>query len=472
MKKLLLFLGMGITSMSVNAQYSSHTAVIFADHDQNVVAAQPAKATNFPSPASHSTARTTAGTGGSRWYNYGDYFTNEVGGTTLVAFTSLPIWQDTAGLFYETTAPTWYNNTWTSVGVGFDPFVGNWNLNSSYPAVIHITPTNNYTIDSVVVFGNYYLGSHTSTDTLVLSFVQGNGSATGDLGGYYFNDATLGTDYGLPTGHDTISFINMAYDSTANRADSINAASNQALYKPTIYKFPLIPGVTDTSSAFINGYQYAVSYSVNAGNYAGMSVSFINGNHSFPAFPGTDTILDASGNLKYDEFYPAIIYYGTTTAAQFPPYNSNDHNVGYFKRQGAGDAGWDGFYLPNWAWTTGGSGTSASALQYPYTSFHVNCSTCYLTNLGVENTVKETTETTVYPNPASNEVAVVYNMPTASNITISLSNMIGQVVATQSAQNVTSGKIVFNTANLADGVYIYTIHSDGQVATGRVAVAH
>ena len=50
--------------------------------------------------------------------------------------------------------------------------------------------------------------------------------------------------------------------------------------------------------------------------------------------------------------------------------------------------------------------------------------------------------------------------------------MLGNTVATQNVANIGSGKATINTANLADGVYFYTVTANGERQTGRVAIAH
>jgi len=82
------------------------------------------------------------------------------------------------------------------------------------------------------------------------------------------------------------------------------------------------------------------------------------------------------------------------------------------------------------------------------------------------------TKNNAFPNPASDVVNVEYGFTENSNVTVTLSNVLGQTVATNVANNVKEGKATFSTATLADGVYIYTIEANGQRTTGRIAVAH
>jgi hypothetical protein len=50
--------------------------------------------------------------------------------------------------------------------------------------------------------------------------------------------------------------------------------------------------------------------------------------------------------------------------------------------------------------------------------------------------------------------------------------MLGQVVATKHMVAGKEGVAVFNTNNLADGLYTYSVSANGERSTGRISVAH
>ena len=84
------------------------------------------------------------------------------------------------------------------------------------------------------------------------------------------------------------------------------------------------------------------------------------------------------------------------------------------------------------------------------------------------NMVRSISNVNPYPNPATSQLNVAFGADTTATVT--LTNMVGQVVATQHG---VTGKATFNVADLAPGMYIYTIETNGaQVATGHVVVAH
>ncbi len=88
-------------------------------------------------------------------------------------------------------------------------------------------------------------------------------------------------------------------------------------------------------------------------------------------------------------------------------------------------------------------------------------------SLGIKNINNSLDNIKAYPNPATNTLNITYTSSTA--VTVTLTNMVGQVVATQ---NATNGKAVFNTTELPSGVYVYTLSANGEHTTGRVVIAH
>jgi hypothetical protein len=79
-----------------------------------------------------------------------------------------------------------------------------------------------------------------------------------------------------------------------------------------------------------------------------------------------------------------------------------------------------------------------------------------------------------YPNPANNTVNIPVTVGQDATLTVTLSNLLGQVVKS-TVLNANSGQTVkatFTTGELASGVYLYTVEANGQRTTGRVSVAH
>jgi len=80
-----------------------------------------------------------------------------------------------------------------------------------------------------------------------------------------------------------------------------------------------------------------------------------------------------------------------------------------------------------------------------------------------------------FPNPANSSLSIPVSVTSGASINVSLSNMLGQMLQTQSLGNITAGQsktAVFNTSALANGIYLYTVEANGQRVTNRVVVAH
>ena len=92
-----------------------------------------------------------------------------------------------------------------------------------------------------------------------------------------------------------------------------------------------------------------------------------------------------------------------------------------------------------------------------------------VTNVNTDNNIGE-----AFPNPANHIVTVPFTFASTTNVNVTLTNITGQVMATQSVNAVAgqSAKATFSTANLPAGVYMYTVEANGSKTTGRVSVAH
>ena len=81
----------------------------------------------------------------------------------------------------------------------------------------------------------------------------------------------------------------------------------------------------------------------------------------------------------------------------------------------------------------------------------------------------------VYPNPAGNSVSVPVSVKQSTEVSITLTNVVGQAMATQNLGNMTANQsktATFNTAALANGVYFMTVNANGARATSRFVITH
>ncbi len=532
MKKSLLLFVAGVITMSAGAQ---ERKVDDNNHSQT------RKSINFAELQSHrhntnAAARTTAGTGGSRWYFYGEalavWEANYNSASSNVYSQFISPWIDTNS-YVTYPAPTGVKyNSMVSMGTILAPQDTLFNDGNSFFGFgdIKVTNSTGYTVDSIILLGVYgHAAASASVDTIRLAFSFGSTSGSGVIttGGFAAGDP--GAAY------PGIMFADMSYDSITNIAQLYSGAptlvqdiildnsASGSVYSPgtpvqTIFSGPAYYDTTDATSAFgpnilgTNGGNYTGENSglavklntpivVPAGQIVGVSLTYFSGRPSPPALTGVGVggsqlaSIDAAGDVTYNynsyqpliEFAsdgadnPAFVPFsaGIPTSVLNNPYtgSNQNNNTGLFKELPNYENNWDDVYLPNWAWyTPDGPSEGPSEIQYPFIVLHVNCSSCdtipHIHTAGINTT---TTDNTVnaYPNPATNELNIAFNMAQASAVTITLTNMVGEVVATQNMGTVSTGKAVFSTANLADGIYIYTLTANGtRTSAGHVAVSH
>lgn len=94
--------------------------------------------------------------------------------------------------------------------------------------------------------------------------------------------------------------------------------------------------------------------------------------------------------------------------------------------------------------------------------------------VGITNVNNAVTIGNAYPNPANSKVTIPVQVKENGNVTVTVTNAVGQVMANRNLGNVTAGfsnNVTINTANFANGVYIYTVEVNGKRSTGRFAVS-
>lgn len=472
MKKLLLLLA-GSVAFTAGAQERHLTAAAVSD-------AQPVGKTMDQGQLSRyktnritgAAAKTTAG--GSRWYNYALQYVDTTqkilsGGTNSVVWGSTSMWQDTNLVVQGTTATR--NVNLVSVGSILDPHADAFNDSTYFEGLLKVTASNAYTVDSVSVSGVYRFNpAKTSVvDTVRLSFVKGNGGseASDDIfSGFSSNSSHYGT----------VSFHDMHYDSVKNYARHTTAYGTPSDNVKDIILTSANWGDTLSNGKMVFNIQLPTALSVSAGGYAGMSISFISGDATRPTSMPFDTLQRSNGTFKYNVFEPAIDFLSDGTNVQWAPLPpATDHNAGYFKKQPTWANGWSETYLPQFAFFAA-TGGGAYFYQYPEIFWHVNCSTCgVITNNPSSGAVAgvETIKTVnAFPNPAVNELNVPFTLAQSANVTVSLSNLLGQVVVSQNMGKVTSGSAVINTAAIPNGVYFCTVSADGERNTSKIIIAH
>ena len=498
MKKLFLLLATGLVATASNGQQALRSPMFAPSvqpHSTSTAKHLDLSKRHNGGGVITATAAVTEG-----WFDYTDtVLANNI--ATLgasgdaVSLTSMYFWPDTTAIFgYDDAGTTGaigysipsygysYNVT---TGLTFDPFAPDWQTGGSGVSRPNITDTNAYTIDSILIVGIYgrqasAMTSGSYSDHLNFSLVYGDGTSTSNMPIFYFNGATLLSEYGLTTSPDSALWFPDLFCDTTNLVAAANPGTSGA---PVPYTFSEALTYQDTSLALFGTYAYAVpggGFAVPKGNFAALTVSFQSGDVSYAH---GDSITSQDGVTYYHgAFSPAISFDANAGAAVYPPYtgpepasgpiNTGDYTTGYFKTLGSTDGnGWSPYYVPGWAYSSSAGG--AYYLQFPYIMYHVTCPTCTaVSNVSVPVVKNAINEVKAYPNPATNVVNVAFTLSSASDVTVSLTNMVGQVVATQKVAGVSTGNVQFSTSALPDGMYFYTLNANSTLSTGRIVVAH
>ncbi len=78
----------------------------------------------------------------------------------------------------------------------------------------------------------------------------------------------------------------------------------------------------------------------------------------------------------------------------------------------------------------------------------------------------------VYPNPATVNANVVFNLTEVSNVVVNVTNTLGQTVYTENLNNVNGNQnLEINTSNLEAGLYLVNVTVNGNVITKKITVS-
>ena len=103
------------------------------------------------------------------------------------------------------------------------------------------------------------------------------------------------------------------------------------------------------------------------------------------------------------------------------------------------------------------------------TQYHYLDGPYSFSGIGIEES--DITEMRVFPNPASDNVRVAFEMKAATDVTVNVVNTVGQTVMTSSHNAVTGRNVVsLNMSNLANGLYFVEVSSENGTSTQRLIV--
>jgi hypothetical protein len=325
---------------------------------------------------------------------------------------------------------------------------------------IRLSQFNPYTLDSIF-FQYVYLRNADSTDNdtngikeevidtvFVAYFANANIRKTNFTGGAMdkvslvkWNSATL-----MPTDLVKIDTFLLGNDRSNSPFDTTSSSSNETLFGS---KFAQVP---------------APSIAVTQGNLIGFTATFksgvkavLNGDTAVIVYqkdpavtPNTSRRANTFGTLYYyNEATSGVTYTNPTyfNSCQFQPqWNAYGQN-----------ASWAGNYLV---------GHAFSADLFLETAFH-------LTSLNVGVTENDLVAiSSVYPNPANGSTNVGFNLKQAGNVAVTVTNLLGQTVATVNPGKLAAGSnnVNLNLSNIKAGVYFVNVSVDGTSTTKKLTV--
>ena len=89
-----------------------------------------------------------------------------------------------------------------------------------------------------------------------------------------------------------------------------------------------------------------------------------------------------------------------------------------------------------------------------------------------ENSAKNVSVSSNYPNPFTGETRFDINLKSKSNVTVEVYNVLGKVVKTINAGNLNTGAhtIKIDASGLSSGVYTYTVTVGAEKLTGKMMI--
>ncbi|MEI6488531.1 MAG: T9SS type A sorting domain-containing protein [Bacteroidota bacterium] len=289
-----------------------------------------------------------------------------------------------------------------------------------------ITATDSYSLDSLGI-GYAYLRNLSSSvvDTLVINIIKGDDALAYTLTGppsVSYQDI----EYDQPTNSVKSTNILNTYTYLLHESDSTSSAS-EILIK-TIGLTPQTAGSRiGAVVSYKPGYTYSITDSINAKNEFFIYSYQQNGDGTAgagtdPTYYGTSGTFTSDMNCSYA--LPTSVRYGT---------NAN---------------GWNGYFIPTWAWTT------PYAYEHHIIEFKISNPPAGVAEF--ENGAK--LEQNI-PNPFSNNTEIRYQLEKSATVALSVYDVTGKKVLSVNSGEQTTGShsININSANLSEGVYYYSL---------------
>jgi hypothetical protein len=408
--------------------------------------------------AKHSANKTTT-VGGSDWFSFGDlmyssttskYYYNTMYNDSNVIHSSpsgnVNIFEHGFGMSFDPTDSVFHGGDYALKTV-MGPIA-----NSAYITNIRVTQNNAYTVDSIRFPFKYYRKDNSVVDTMLITVVKTNRTNSTGPGVYSFTGPNTGRSSGVVV-------INPAN----NKADSVPAGT-MVITKLLDATFAA-DTTTGTGSGYsnycINGIALPSTISLNAGEILVIYVTV-----RFKAYPLNTN--ESAANIARFYTYDFSGAAGTPKqcGGSFMAGLINDnHTIYHATVSDTMGFHWQGhnIVIPSVFYLEDGSFTDMDV--------KVTCTTCPVLNVANLN-VSNIASVSAYPNPTNADITINFDLKEAANTTVSISNTVGQVLATQELGMTQKATANFNTDKLANGIYFYTVDANGQHQTNRFVVAH
>lgn len=505
MKKLLFFFVCGMLAVTTKAQQS--TSILFQQPRIQIPNAMPVSRTEMDKMHQSAVERfysnkpaqkTTSGTF-SEWYD--QWNQNYTSGTSVGYY-----WATFPDSNVQDVTSTAYYMFTHGMGQSFDPTDSSFwssavNAGACVIPVAAPMPLMNqvYTIDSFYAPIKYYRNDPitTTVDSLIIELVVASNYAT-DSGAYNLQFTTATTGFAPMAYDERPRFSTIHYNSGMRAGYNVNPYINDC-YFDSVWaprqRYAFVLNSTTVADTDANGLLLlGMLPCQKLNNAASGAYSPVASLYSLPISPVTidmNTTNPAPHLVAYISFksghagntYPL----GTpsTSANWMKLFAGTPLGVGSWFMQNSTDGGsYRGSYQQAltvyrvqrytdtfFTFPHGTHDVLMPACDFTASSFCVTEEAFHITWTGaitaISNVNSGVKTVKVYPNPANNELNITFEA--APNATVMLTNMVGQVVATQKASD---GIATFNTSALPAGMYAYTILSNGDRATGHVVITH
>ncbi len=458
MKKLFLLAATALICSTADAQLAAPVSVAGGANDP--IETVKVRNTDFRPHAKSSIA-------GGRWYNHSSVVDFLTGGA-LMNFSLWPIWFDSSAsqLFIDGLHPVNY----ISAAQVIDPIHFTlWNDPNVFdPNIIAIEPESSYSIDSIAFAGAYVKNVNRPwqvVDTLIFSV-----SVTSPTSGSSMYSTSPGVSAWSSAYVCTACPDSVLKGFTVFSVDSIKRAS--AVTGVVSWKVPLDSGMRQTDSAgFVSILNYTfptmvmgvpAPIAITAGKSAVVTVTFKSGDVIIP-------------NDTFTQYHRLFLYSGEALGAgatmPYYHYQYRDRNSSNLMFYFDSASYYPSIFIEGW-------NQPSFRQEFHDIQAHIVCNDCptvaeYASVKTVNSVV--TADINAYPNPANTDVTVTFLLDQNASANVFITNSVGQVVATQQVNNAIANqesKVTFSTANLAAGVYFYTVEANGQRTTSRFAVSH